>query len=496
MRALVVVTAYLLLSVLWIAFSDATPAGLALAPAQIQTAQTLKGWAFVVVSSVLMVLLLVPYERRGERTRVGLQRSFDLTSAIGSAPDLETALREGLRHALRDSPWALAEVWLYEPSRQDLALASVRPEHPADGGDFVRAGYHTRLRRGEGLAGRVWRDVHSVWIEDVRREDTFCRRDEAAVAGLRTGVGFPFIAADRVVAVLCLYATRVVPRRAALSGLDLLLANQIGAAIATKQAEAAVRRLNDDLEFRVAERTAELSELTRELEAFARTVSHDLKAPLRTISGLAASVDEDIGHELDPSSRSHVTHIRRSAEEMTTLIEDLLAYSQQSRVRLVLEPVDLEAALDETLATLDAFAEASIVVRRPLPSVVGNRAAVRLVLTNVLSNALKFVAPGARAHVRIEAARERDDVRLVIADAGIGMSTADAERVVEPFVRLHAAESYAGTGIGLAAAHRAIIRMGGSLTITSTLGAGTTLTIDLPAFTTSDERTDRMLVGV
>jgi len=244
-----------------------------------------------------------------------------------------------------------------------------------------------------------------------------------------------------------------------------------------KRALEAVRDLNDHLERRVLERTAKLEEITRELDAFASTVAHDLRAPLRVMKGFSEMLLEDYsGRVLDPAGQEYARKIDRASERMAGLVEDLLAYSRLSRQDVPIHALDLGVAVDEVLQNmadelLGAGAELS--VEKPLPRVLAHGALLTQVLANLISNAVKFVVPKAVPRVTIRAEREGSGVvRLWIEDNGIGIEPQHLDRIFGVFERLHTQDRYPGSGLGLAIVRRAVERMGGSVGVESVFGQG------------------------
>jgi signal transduction histidine kinase len=245
-----------------------------------------------------------------------------------------------------------------------------------------------------------------------------------------------------------------------------------------------LERRAEELERRVEERTAELRSLNEELEAFAAAASHDLRAPLRAIVGFARALEEDHAEALGEGGREHLGRILRAAERMDTLIADVLAYSRMARAELPVEPVPLERAVEEALDTLAAEIRrtgARVEVARPLPRVMAHAATLARVLTNLLSNALTFTKPGTSPSVRIAATQTNGWVKVSVSDEGIGIAPEHLERIFRPFERLHGAETYPGTGFGLAIVRRAVERMGGRCGVVSELGRGSTFWLELPA---------------
>jgi signal transduction histidine kinase len=238
----------------------------------------------------------------------------------------------------------------------------------------------------------------------------------------------------------------------------------------------------ESLERRVVERTKLLEEANRELEAFSYSISHDLRAPLRSMQGFAGLLLEECGPALGTECSDFANRILKSATYMQTLMDDLLRYSRLGRAEIAMGPVPLERAVDEAIGQLTtdvADKKADITVARPLPDVAGNRPIVVQVVANLAANALKFV-DGKRPEVRIHAEARGGRVRLWVEDNGIGIAPEHQERIFRVFERLHGVEAYPGTGVGLAIAKRGMERMGGEIGVESEIGKGSRFWIELP----------------
>lgn len=239
-----------------------------------------------------------------------------------------------------------------------------------------------------------------------------------------------------------------------------------------------------ELEQRVVERTAELDTSNRELDAFAYSVAHDLRAPLRAVHGFANAVEEDYAAALDDDGRNYLARIVAAAQNMDALIQDLLAYSRIGRVNLVLEGVPLDEVLRDALADLSGELQSSgaaISVQVPALVVRAHRGTLRQVLLNLVSNAIKFVAAGKRPEVGIRAWEDNGRVRLAVADNGIGIAPEHHERIFNVFERLHGAEAYPGTGVGLSIVKKGLARMHGEISLQSGPD-GSTFTLTLKEF--------------
>jgi len=238
-----------------------------------------------------------------------------------------------------------------------------------------------------------------------------------------------------------------------------------------------------DLERRLAERTAELRDKTLELERFAFTVSHDLRAPLRAMQGFARALIEDCGDRLDPVGRDYAARIAAAGRRMDGMLQDLLAYSRLLRLDRAVEPVDLKDIVAEALHGLDPAvrgSDARVVVEDGLPRVLGHRALLVQVIGCLLSNAVKFVAPGTRPEVRLRGEDRAGRLRLWVEDNGIGIAPGDQEKIFGVFVRLHGVEAYPGNGMGLAIVRRGMERMSGGSGVDSRTGSGSRFWIELP----------------
>lgn len=244
-----------------------------------------------------------------------------------------------------------------------------------------------------------------------------------------------------------------------------------------------VQAHTEELEERVRDRTAQLSEINAELDAFSSTVSHDLRAPLRGMRGLAQALLEDEGDRLSPIGRDYARRIVAAGRRMDELIEGLLAYSRLARADLRRGPVSLARALDAARSQLEAEIRARgarVEVAGPLGNVVAHRTTLVQVILNLLSNACKFSRPDERPEILVREERGEETTRLWVEDRGIGIDPAFAERIFRPFERLHGMEAYPGSGIGLAIVHKGVSRMGGHCGVEPRDGGGSRFWIELP----------------
>ena len=244
-----------------------------------------------------------------------------------------------------------------------------------------------------------------------------------------------------------------------------------------------VERARDELETRVKERTAELETANRELETFTYSVSHDLKAPLRGIDGYSRLLLEDHLEQLDGEGQAFLKNVRQGVDQMSQLIEDLLAYSRMERRSLHRTGIGLRGLIDGILHEREEDIRAQQVDVRldlALESVVGDSDGLTLVLRNLIDNALKFSRDVADPTLMISARRQGDSSIIEVADNGIGFDMRFHDRIFEIFHRLQRAEDYPGTGIGLAIVRKAVQRMNGTISANSNPGEGAKFTVELP----------------
>jgi signal transduction histidine kinase len=252
---------------------------------------------------------------------------------------------------------------------------------------------------------------------------------------------------------------------------------------AQQKAEEALRQLNVELEERVKERTSELVAVNQEMESFTYSVSHDLRAPLRTISGMADMLLEDYATQIDPLGQDIAKRIVTAANRMDVLIEDLLHYARASRSAIQLKPILLSSAVEAARASLEREIEerqAEVTAEVPPVWVLAQESLLGQVLHNLLSNAMRYVAPGVVPRVRLLVEEADGTVRLAVQDNGIGIAAADQEKIFQLFKRLHSSSEYPGSGLGLAILAKAVIRMGGSYGVESAPGKGSCFWVQLP----------------
>jgi PAS domain S-box-containing protein len=249
-----------------------------------------------------------------------------------------------------------------------------------------------------------------------------------------------------------------------------------------RKAQAEVEDYQIHLEGLVEQRTARIQEINDELGRFTNSVCHDLKAPLRAMHGFADALKEDHSQNLDTEGIIYLQRICNASDQMETLINDLLQYSKLSSLELTLLPTDTNEAIHVVLISLSEVIRkknAIVKVKKGLPDVLAFMPVLVRVFTNLITNSLNFVEAGAIPVITISGSTREDKALIMIKDNGIGIPKEKHKVIFEVFERLHGIESYPGNGIGLSIVKKAMERMGGKVSVTSSPGKGSTFELEL-----------------
>jgi signal transduction histidine kinase len=256
------------------------------------------------------------------------------------------------------------------------------------------------------------------------------------------------------------------------------------------KAQAQLRTHAEDLEHCVAKRTAELAATVKYLESLLYHIGHNLRAPLRAMEGYATVLVDEYSSKLDATAKDYSAHISDAARRMDELIHDLLEYGRLGYIELPRTAVNVDQVLQRVLFRLGfeiRARQADVRVDPVLPEVLANAEMLEQVLTNLIENAVQFVAPGVQPVVRIRAEAREALVRLWVEDNGIGIAPAYRQRIFEVFETLGSPGSRVGTGMGLAVVKQGMQRMGGEVGVESDPGAGSRFWIELPIAVTPEE---------
>jgi signal transduction histidine kinase len=375
--------------------------------------------------------------------------------------------------------WPRVSILLIDRDADELVMIASNSERES----VLRPGFRTPLETLGEVDDLGRGEIRSY--ADVRDAEDWPVKQTLLDAGIRTLVFVPLIVEGELIGVLGL-SSEFVAEPLSKESTEILRQVSTSLAVALQQARLHERleQHASELEERVAERTTELGEANDELEAFAYSVAHDLRAPLRAMTGFSEALIEDYAAELGDEGADYAHRIADAASVMDHLIEDLLAYGRLARAEIHVEPVSLRQALDEALSQQQGAidtSQAKLTVDKAFPDVEGDYRMLVQVISNLISNALKFVAPGETPSVRISAESSQGRVLLSVEDKGIGIDPEHEQRIFRVFERLHGGEVYPGTGIGLAIVRKGVERMNGQVGVESKPGKGSHFWIELEA---------------
>jgi light-regulated signal transduction histidine kinase (bacteriophytochrome) len=325
------------------------------------------------------------------------------------------------------------------------------------------------VRSTDDLVGRAWMDfVHSEdrsqFGESASKETGDELRQAQEVREFRIappGGGETWVRAQEV-------RTEFRRRQSTLIFLTLIAEQE--------RVEDQIQKLGEEFDSRVSERTTQLEVVNKELEAFAYSVSHDLRAPLRSIEGFSQILLEDYAHWLDTQGRDYIQRVRSSARRMAQLVDDLLNFSRVTRSEMVRDAVDLTATAQAIVTELgqgQPERQAEFIIAPNLKSN-GDARLLRLALDNLMGNAWKFTRKRPRTRIEFGSAQADGQTAYFVRDNGVGFDMAYSDKLFDGFQRLHSPADYEGTGIGLTTVQRIIGRHGGRIWADSAVDQGAT----------------------
>lgn len=349
--------------------------------------------------------------------------------------------------------------------------------------------------RGRGPTGTAIRTGAPCVVQDIPTAAGYLPWRQAALGcGCRSSVAIPLFVGNKTLGTLNIYSAEA----EALDGEEMKLLQELAddlsfgiSSLRTKaqqrRDEERVRRLNTDLEERVSQRTTQLEAANKELGAFAYSVSHDLRAPLRAINGFSQAILEDYHEVVDRQGQDYLNRIRAAVERMAQLIDDILELSRISRGELKMESVNLSAlarSVAEELRHNEPLRQATFIIKEGMTAAGDNRL-LRVALENLFANAWKFTGKREQTRIEFGVDRNREPVSFFVRDNGAGFDPTYAEKLFMAFQRLHPEEEFPGTGIGLAIVQRIIHKHGGLVSAEGEVDRGATFYFSLPE--TSDE---------
>ena len=335
---------------------------------------------------------------------------------------------------------------------------------------------------GRGPTGTAIRERRSVVCQDIAEDPRMDPwRERALTTGYRSSAAVPVLERGSVTGALVVFAAE--PDGFSQDDEELLqgTARSISIALDNLLAVTDRERLNAGLEERVAARTRQLEDLNHELESFAYSVSHDLRAPLRAVDGFSEMVLEDAGGRLTVDDRTHLERVRSAAQRMGRLIDELLSLSRMSRQEMRVQDVDVSGLAEEVVEELRAVEPARVVHVAVQPGVRADadEALLRDILANLIGNAWKFTRQHESASIEV-GVLAGDEPVFFVRDDGAGFDQAHAGRLFGAFQRMHSDQQFEGTGIGLATVQRLVARHGGRVWAEAEVEKGATFSFTLP----------------
>ena len=362
----------------------------------------------------------------------------------------------------------------------------------------VEEGYTKKLiirlddeRTGRGPVGTMMRTGLPVICDDIENDPIMAPwRDEALKRGYLSSSGFPINDGNgSVIGVLNSYAGQkhfFTPEMVQLmTDLSIDVTFALNAMVEREQrlkAEEEIRDLNRDLERKVLERTRQLEEVNRELEAFSYSVSHDLRAPLRSIDGFSQILAKKMDDKLDESERDYMDRVRRASQRMGQLIDDLLRLARVTRSQIKREQIDLSSIAEQVAVDLRKTEPARSVsfILQPDLTCYADPGLMRVVLDNLLGNAYKFTGKEPEARIEFGRCEVKGEPAFFVRDDGAGFNMEHAQKLFGAFQRLHGMNEFSGTGIGLATVQRIIHRHHGKVWAEAKEGMGATFYFTIP----------------
>ena len=405
-----------------------------------------------------------------------LHRTTLAISVAGSSTEAFAIL---LRQVCEYSDWSFAQTWLPHGGTTRLRLGAAW--YCADVPElerFRRANERLEFAPEGGALERVLKARQPGWVWDLQPAPGAVRRPMMIEAGLRSWIGFPVLAHGEVIAVIEFFDAGRRSRDEGMLRLISTLATQLGPVIERKRAAEQIDALNANLQ----RYTLELEAINKELESFSYSVSHDLRAPLRAVDGYARMLEEDYREQLDAEGRRLLGVVRESSARMGRLIDDLLAFSRLGRQEIATRRIDMTALVDEVIAECEADSRAALEIAE-LPPAEADRAMMKQVWLNLIGNALKYSSKRKEPVVRIGGKVEGAERVYWVRDNGAGFDMRYAQKLFGVFQRLHRAEEFPGTGVGLATVQRVVTRHGGRVWAEGRPGEGACFYFSLPGGT-------------
>ena len=422
----------------------------------------------------------VTEHKRAERL---LSLEHTVARALATENEASSGLKAVMGAICETMNWSRSTYWRVDNAAGVMRFADFLDPPGSNLERYTEHSRNTVFVKGQGLVGRVWQSGEPIWSADFSNDPRVVNRSLGQETGIRGVFVFPIVSDGRVIGALAFFSREVRDPDQRMLALAQVIGSELGQFLQRKEAEEQVRTLNAELEHRVIERTKELEVANKELEAFSYSVSHDLRAPLRAIQGFSSLVLEQYADRIDDQGRGMLKRVSAAALKMGLLIDDLLKLSRISRQAMQIGPVDLSTLAWEVVGELQVEMPGRKVdwVIAPALLAQGDAGLLRVALQNLMGNAWKYSSKRADARIEFGVCERLGTPTYFVRDNGAGFDAAYADKLFGAFQRLHSAEEFAGTGIGLATVKRIVHRHGGEVAAEGKVGTGATFYFALQA---------------
>jgi len=422
-------------------------------------------------------------EEELKRTNQELISINKLISTSTSVLDTSEMLDKVLTEALDIVGLEGGTICVIEPD-DTLKLVASRETSDATVEEFTTS----RIRVGDCLCGNCAHDNCPLILNDRDAVLQYSKREVLRNEQIQFHAAFPCVTKEKCVGIVCVFTRTLI--KPADRNLKLLetLTSQVALAIENGQLFEEIKAHAHALEDTVAERTAQLVSINKELESFSYSISHDLRAPLRAIFGFSQILARRHRESLNDEGRQYMDYIVEASIRMEQLINDLLNYSRLGRKSLDLRPVSLSVIINNVYADFRQKLEeigGHFNVDHELPQIKGDESLFRQIFTNLIENAIIYRRPEVTLEISISCEHLIDGCILKISDNGIGIPQEYLEKIFDIFQRLHSEDKYPGTGIGLATVRKAVSMLNGTVSVESEVGKGSTFIINFTEYKTT-----------
>jgi len=405
-----------------------------------------------------------------------LAAQYAVTQVLAESTALEEAGVRILEVLCECLCWEVGGLWTVDRDANLLRCTEIWHVPDLDAAEFVAASRQRTFAPGVGMPGRVWSSGKPAWIPDVLQDPNFPRAPVAAKAGLHAAIGFPIKIGNQVNGIIEFFNRKVLEPNTELMQMVGDIGHKIGQFIERKETEASLQERD------LAKLSAERANQAK--SEFLSRMSHELRTPLNAVLGFAQLLEMDA---LSPEQQQHVQHILKGGRHLLTLINEVLdiARIEAGRMTFSLEPVQVYAVIEEAVDLVRPQVAARKIQLISPPAqeapvyVRADRQRLKQVLLNLLSNGVKYNREGGSLTVSGQAVPE-GRYRMTVTDTGGGIPPALMSRLFTPFDRLEADSRTEGTGLGLALSRSLITAMGGTISVDSAVGRGTSVSVELP----------------